>query len=298
MNQKKKFNCWFLINQHFIEKEFSVFEQSASSIFFDFIGNKDYGQGIACFRFDIYVEPTINYGRHIDSIYTECAHLSIHIDKQIFDKADDGQKVEFLLNAALILIKYLAINVPLPKDYQADLLYIDFAQYLEKHSMLLPKIETDKAIIKHFETTLFLFRQTETVEVDKSKIHFNLNDIQDFINNHIAGKTFGKSIKAIDFGFEIYDFNGSFAPFLKNTQNYKRYGTKYKNYLVVKHFDYSQIRDLDRHQQYQLLKSKILEGINEYDTLKKKPKDFDKKEFLETMETILNSYQNNNSFGK
>lgn len=295
MKQKEKYRCWFLVNQHIFEKEFETFEQSASKTFLDFIGDKDYGKGIGLFRFDIYVEPTVNFGRHTDSIYTESAHLSTHIDKQIFDKAGDEQKVKLLLNAALLLTKYLAANVPLPKDYHADKLHNDFAKYLAKHSLLLQQTETDKAIIKHFDTTRFIFRRTETVEVDKSKIHFDLNDIQDFINNHIAGKTFGKSVTAIDFGFELYDFNGGFAAFLKKTENYKRYGTKYKNYLVVKHFDYSQIKNLDGQQQYQLLKSKILEGINDYDNLNKKPKDFDKKEFYDTMENILTTYDRQKS---
>ena len=295
MKQKEEYKCWFLVNQHIFEKEFEAFEQSASKTFLDFIGDKDYGKGIGLFRFDIYVEPTVNFGRHTDSIYTECAHLSAHVDKQIFDKADDDQKVKLLLNAALLLTKYLSANVPLPKDYQADKLHTDFAKYLTKQSLLLQQTETDKAIIKHFDTTRFLFRRTETVEVDKSKIHFDLNDIQDFINNHIAGKTFGKSVTAIDFGFELYDYNGGFAAFMKKTENYKRYGTKYKNYLVVKHFDYSQIKNLDEQEQYQLLKSKILEGINDFDNLKKMPKDFDKKEFYDTMENILTSYDRQKS---
>lgn len=295
MKQKEKYRCWFLVNQHIFEKEFEAFEQSASKYFLNFIGDKDYGKGIELFRFDIYVEPTVNFGRHTDSIYSECAHLSTHIDKQIFDKADDDQKVKLLLNAALLLTKYLAANVPLPKDYHADKLHKDFAKYLAKHSLLLQQIETDKAIIKYFDTTRFIFRRTVTVEVDKNKIHFDLNDIQDFINNHIAGKTFGKSVTAIDFGFELYDFNGGFATFLKKTENYKRYGTNYKNYLVVKHFDYSQIKNLDGQQQYQLLKSKILEGLNDYDTLKKKPKDFDKKEFYDTMGNILTTYDRQKS---
>lgn len=291
MKQKEKNECWFLVNPHIFEKEFEGFEQSASKIFLDFIGDKDYGKGIGLFRFDIYVEPTINFGRHADSIYTRCAHLSTHIAKQIFDKADDDQKVKLLLNAAFLLTKYLAANVPLPKDYQAETLHTDFAMYLAKHSLLLQQIETDKAIIKYFDTTRFLFRRTETVEVDKNKVHFDLNEIQDFINFHIAGKTFGKSITAIDFGFELYDFIGDFATFLKKTENYKRYGTKYKNYLVVKHFDYSQIKNLNGQEQYELLKSKILEGINDYDNLSKKPKDFDKKKFYDTMENILTTYE-------
>ena len=78
---------------------------------------------------------------------------------------------------------------------------------------------------------------------------------------------------------------------MKKTENYKRYGTKYKNYLVVKHFDYSILKNLDGIQQFKKLKTKILEGINDFDTLKRKPKYFNKDEFYFTIDTILTDYE-------
>ena len=287
----KKYECWFLIKQHIFEKEFEAIQQKAVNVFLDFVSDKNYGLGIQLFRFDIYVEPNINFGRQIDNAYAASAKLSAHIDKQLFDQATDDEKLKLVLNASLILLKYLEQRVPLPKDFNAENLYADYKQYLISQSLLLDQTETDRAIIKFFDTTRFHFLRTETAEVDKDKIHFDLNEIQDFINNEIAGRTFGKSVTTIDFGFELYDFDGGFATFLKKTENYKRYGTKYKNYVVVKHFDYSEIKNLDEQQQYQLLKAKILEGINDYDDLKRKPKDFDKGEFYNTIENILTNYE-------
>ncbi|WP_281226066.1 hypothetical protein [Flavobacterium aquiphilum] len=292
----KKYRCWFLVNQHIFEKEFEAIEQKAIKVFLDFISDKNYGSGIGLFRFDIYVEPKINFGRQTDSINTACAHLSAHIDKQLFDTSSDDEKLKLLLNASLILVKYLEQRVPLPKDFNAENLFSDYKQYLKNQSLLLHQTETDQAVIKFFDTTRFLFRRTETIEVEKSKIHFDLNEVQDFINNEIAGKTFGKSVTSVDFGFELYDYNGNFATFLKQTENYKRYGTKHKNYLVVKHFDYSEIKNLNEHQQYQLLKVKVLEGINDYDNLKRKPKDFDKERFYNIIENILTTYKKQKSY--
>jgi len=294
-NNTKKYECWFLINQHIFAKEFEEIQQKATNVFLDFISDKNYGLSIKLFRFDIYIEPNINFGRQTDSVYSAYAHLSAHIDKQLFDKVSDDEKLKLVLNASLILAKYLEQRVPLPKDFNAENLYADYKQYLKSQSLLLEQTETDRAIIKFFDTTRFHFLRTVTAEVDKSKIHFDLNEIQDFINNEIAGRTFGKSVSTIDFGFELYDFNGGFATFLKQTDNYKRYGTKYKNYLVVKHFDYSEIKNLDKQQQYLLLKAKILEGINDYDDLKRKPKDFNKEAFYNTMENILNTYEKQKS---
>lgn len=290
-NNTKKYECWFLINQHIFAKEFEEIQQKAINVFLDFISDKNYGLSIKLFRFDIYIEPNINFGRQTDSVYSACAHLSAHIDKQLFDKVSDDEKLKLVLNASLILAEYLEQRVPLPKDFNAKNLYADYKQYLKSQSLLLDQTETDCAIIKFFDTTRFHFLRTVTAEIDKSKIHFDLNEIQDFINNEIAGRTFGKSVSTIDFGFELYDFNGGFATFLKQTDNYKRYGTKYKNYLVVKHFDYSEIKNLDEQQQYRLLKAKILEGINDYDNLKRKPKDFNKEAFYNIIENILNTYE-------
>ena len=287
---KQTYDCWFLINQDQEKREFKTLEKEASRIFLDFISDKDYGKRVGLFRFDIYVKPNINYGREIDTMYNGCAHLTIHIDKQAFDKSTEQEKVKLLLTASYILTKYLAEKVPLPKGFIASDLVNDYEKYLTKHSFLADKVESENIIYKYFETTRFNFLRTETVEVDKNKIHFDLNEIQDFINNKIAGKTFGKSINTFDFGFELYDFNGGFANILKQTENYKRYGTKYKNYLVVKHFDYSEIKNLDDKRQYELLKSKILEAINDFDTLTKIPKDFDKNKFYETISIILTDY--------
>lgn len=288
---KQKYNCWFLINQDQEKREFETLEKEAARIFLDFILDKDYGKGVGLFRFDIYIKPIINYGQHTDSIYNGCAHLTTHIDKHFFDKSTEQDKIKLLLTASFILTKYLAEKVPLPKGFIATDLVNDFEKYLTKHSLLIDKAQDRKIIYKYFETTRFNFIRTETIEVDKKKIHFDLNEIQDNINNKISGKTFGKSIDTFDFGFELYDFNGGFAKFMKQTESYKRYGTKYKNYLVVKQFDYSIVKDLDAKQQFELLKSKILEGINDFDTLTKKPKDFDKNKFCETIDTILTEYE-------
>ena len=287
---KQTYNCWFLINQDQEKREFENLEKEASRIFLDFILGKDYGKGVGLFRFDIYVKPTINYGRQTDTIYNGCAHLTTHIDKHTFEKSTEQEKVKLLLTASLILTKYLAENVPLPKGFIAADLVNDYEKFLTENSLLINNVLDKKIVFKHFETTRFNFRRTETIEVDKKKIHFDLNEIEDEINNKIAGMTFGKSINTIDFGFELYDFNGGFANFIKQTESYKRYGTKYKNYLVVKHFDYSVVKDFEGKEQFDLLKHKILEGINDFDTLTKKPKDFDKIKFYETIDTTLTEY--------
>lgn len=290
MRTLQNYRCWFLINQNIKEREFETLEQRAANTFLDFIADKGYGDDIGLLRFDIYVEPKVNFGHQTDSIYSGCAHLSAHIDKELFDKADDDYKVKLLLNTSLVLVKYLSQRVSLPKDFQADNLVADFKMFLETNALLLSQTEIDKTIIKPFDTTRFQFVITTTWEVKDKDIHFNLNDIADFINNKLAGQTFGTSVRKFDFGYEIFDFKGDFAQFREQTANLRRYGTKYKNLLVVKQFDYRQIKDLDKKKQFNLLKTKILEAISDIEKLNKKPKDFDRKRFYDTMENILTSY--------
>lgn len=211
--------CWFLVNPNQKIKEFEILEKEASTIFLDFIQGKNYGKGIAGFWFEIYTEPVVNYGRQRDSILSGVAHLSSHIDKPIFDKASTKEKLKLILNASFILIKYLAEKVPLPKDFQANNLVRDYENYLSINSFLIPIQKLEKLIIKPFETTRFNFIRTTTIEVDTNKIHYDLNEIEDFINNNLAGKIFGTSINCIHFGYELFDFNGVFANFHKQTEN-------------------------------------------------------------------------------
>ncbi len=181
--KSQTYRCWFLINQNIQQRDFESVEKAASSIFLDFIADKDFGKGLGLFRFDIYAENNINLGRQVDAIYTGCAHLSIHLDKSTFDKANESEKVKLILNCALVLTKYLATRMSLPKDIQAERIASDYEKYLLKEGLLIKEIEFEKLIIKPFDTTKFLFIVTTTIEVKDTDIHYDLNEIQDFINN-------------------------------------------------------------------------------------------------------------------
>ncbi len=284
------YRCWFLINQNIEKREFEEIEKEASSRFVDFVNRKDYGKGIELFRFDIYVNKEINYGLHHDSVYTGCAHLTAHVDYDKFINTDKDNKIKLLLNTALTLIDYLKDYVVIPKDSNIKDLYTDYDNYLKSENFKLSDKEINESVIKVFDTTKFRFHITKTWEVKDSEIHYDLNDIQDYINNKLSGKTFGKSIRQFDLGYEIFDFKGDFKDFRKDTKDYKRYGTKYKNLLVVKQFDYRKMKGLTENQQFDILKTAILEAIKDVDSLKKKPKDFNREEFYKEMSKILDEY--------
>ncbi len=75
------------------------------------------------------------------------------------------------------------------------------------------------------------------------------------------------------------------------TADLKRYGLNIKNLLVVKHFDYRQLKGKTFFEQFEILKEKILEAINDTEKLNRKPKGFDRHNFLVTIEEILTDYQ-------
>ncbi len=98
-------------------------------------------------------------------------------------------------------------------------------------------------------------------------------------------------MRQFDLGYEIFDFKGDFKDFRNQTKDLKRYGTKYKNLLVVKQFDYAKMKGLTEIQQFDILKNVILEAIKDVDSIKRKPKDFNQQEFYTEMSKILDDYK-------
>jgi hypothetical protein len=288
--KNEPYSCWFLINRNEKDRAFKVEETDAADSFINFLSDKDYGKGIRVFLFDMYVEPEKKFGRYGDTANKKHAHLSAHIEYTAFINADSSYRHKLLLNGALFLCKYLSEKLPLPKDFDANGLVKDFTAYLEKNSLLLADTEIQKMIIKPFDTTRFGFLVATTAEVNEKEIHYDLNHIQDYLNNKLSGKTFGKTVQRFDFGYQIYDSQGYMLPW-PETADLKRYGLKFKNLFVVKHFDYRQLKDKTHFEQFEILKEKILEAINDTEKLNRKPKGFDRHNFLVTIEEILTDYQ-------
>lgn len=288
--KKETYRCWFVINQNNLARPFIADEEAAIETFVSFLADKDYGRGVRSFRFDIYVQPEINFGQHRDIIDPGYIELTANIDYSTFLNADQSLRHKLLLNGALTLCKYLSEKAPLPKDFDANQLTSDYENFLIEKSLLLDNKESSDSIIKLFDTTRFNFIITTTLEVQDKDIHYDLRKVEDYINNELSGKTFGASFRQFDFGYEISDFQGSILPFTQ-TADLKRYSTKHKRLLVVKQFDYQRLKDKTPYEQFEILKTNILEAINDTDKLTRKPKNFDKVEFYKAIEALLNEYQ-------
>jgi hypothetical protein len=141
----------------------------------------------------------------------------------------------------------------------------------------------------------FNFLQSTTMEVKDNDIHYDLIEIKKFINDRLSSSNFGESIEKFNIGYEIYDFNGHMKPH-PETANLKRWSIKEKSLLVVKQFDYNLLKKLSAKEQFEILKSKILEAIDDFKEFTRKPKDFHSEPFYKRMEDILNEYKNFKSF--
>lgn len=284
-----KYKCSFLINPNKGKSKFEELEQQVSNLFLNFIEDKNYGIEINSFQFDIYIENKVNYEIQKDSLFMGFAHLSSHIDKKIFEDSDESGKIKLLLNASLLMIKYLAEKMALPKTFQSKIFFKEYKADLSKSKFLIR--HDDKTIVKQFDPIGFKFVVTSSLGIKEDKIYYDLNEIQRFINTKLAGQTFGTSIKYFYLGYEIFDFTRDHANFMEPMINLKRFGKKFNYLLMVKKFDYNKLKDVTATDQFKILKDTILEAINDVDQLDKKPKDFNKNKFLISMEKILTQYE-------
>ncbi|MGB0918046.1 MAG: hypothetical protein ACPGU4_10675 [Flavobacteriales bacterium] len=290
---QERYRCWLFINQNERIREFEAVELETSEVFLKFLEEIHIEKSVELFRFSIYVQPQVNFGLQSDSYAksTRTIQLSANIDYDSFKQADNVDKVKYVLNAVFTLLEYMALQMTLPNDFDANEVKERFRKFLSKRQFLLSDQKRKEIIIKPFESTRFNFVTTTTREVDEKNICYDLVHLENHINNGLAGQTFGTSIKEFDFGYEIFDFNGEFADFLKQNQGLKRYGHKYKKLLVVKQFDYSKLKELPAKKQFKFLTEEVLQAIADVDLMKRKPKDFDKAKFSDTISKILADYE-------
>jgi hypothetical protein len=232
-----KYRCWFSINPNGLEKNFKNIEETSTIHFRSFVEAGDYGDGVRTFSFRIFVSPKINYGEHRDGIYKSNLQVSAHIDYERFQASTQEQKEIYVLNAALVMLEFFRQRMITPSKFDTQKMIVEYKKYLAGNGMLLSGEESHITIIKPFDAFRFNFLVTKSWEVKDVEIHFDLNEIQDYINNNLIGKQFGDSVRCFDFGYEMYDYAGEIKPSFQ-TANLRRYGAKYKRLLVVKQFNY------------------------------------------------------------
>jgi hypothetical protein len=135
----------------------------------------------------------------------------------------------------------------------------------------------------------FEIKRVITNEYFNGNVPFDLNEMEQFIAERLLKLSFGESVVKYFWGFEVYKFNGRFAQFFSdNIESWKHS----KKWLVTNsHFDWDKIKDLDNYDFIELLKSELIKSIERINEMKRKPKNFNQKDFRDTIENILNDYK-------
>jgi hypothetical protein len=287
---KDKYRCFFSINPNVNENLFKDIEETSAIHFRNFVEAGNYGDGVRTFWFRIFVSPIINYGEHRDGIYKGNLQISAHVDYDRFQTATQRQKEIYILNAAFVMLEFFRQRMIPPSKFDIQRMIVEYEIYLGENAMLLAEEELHLTIIKPFDAFRFNFLVTKSWEVKDAEIHFDLNEIQDYINNNLIDKKFGDSVRCFDFGYEMYDYAGEIQPSTQ-TANLMRYGAKHKRLLVVKQFNYRQFEGKTFEEQFAMLKEKIDESIRNVSGLKKKPSSFDVESFHSHISEILKRYE-------
>jgi hypothetical protein len=135
----------------------------------------------------------------------------------------------------------------------------------------------------------FEIKRIITNEYFNGKVQFDLNDLEQFISERLSKLHFGESVLKYFWGFELFRFEGNFAQFFSNDiQSWKHS----KKWLVTNsHFDWDKIKDLDNKEFFEVIKIELIKSLERIKEMKRKPLNFNQKEFRDRLENILNDYK-------
>lgn len=110
--------------------------------------------------------------------------------------------------------------------------------------------------------------------------------ITDYFNSALRNKSYGNSIDMFVLGFEIADLEG-WGELFKKSSGYASYRPQMKLLLSVGQIDWLDVKELSAGEQFKKFSKVLLESISRIGEMKRKPKDFDLKEFALEMERLL-----------
>jgi len=116
----------------------------------------------------------------------------------------------------------------------------------------------------------------------------DINDLENYLRESFAEKSYGESVVKYFFGFELYKFNGGFAQFFNN--DIEKWLTKNKWFVTNAHFDWNHFITLNPEEILNLIKVEFVKSIGRIENMKRKPKHFDYKSFQKDFEEVMNDY--------
>jgi hypothetical protein len=114
----------------------------------------------------------------------------------------------------------------------------------------------------------------------------DLSALDSYLTEQLREKSFGTSIDCFVFCFEIADFE-LWGDFFRASADYTSYRPKKKEVWSVGQLRWTDVKDLQAHDQLRVLNSAVLAAIRRVGTKRRKPRDFDHAAFASSVEILL-----------
>ena len=133
-------------------------------------------------------------------------------------------------------------------------------------------------------------KRITTSEYSKNDITLDLlNDLEDYLDEKFRDKDYGESVVKYFFGFELYKFDGGFAQFFSN--DIESWKTKSKCFITNAHFDWNVFIHLNIEETLKLISEEFSKSIGRIENMKRKPKNFDFKQFRKDFEIAMTEFE-------
>ena len=280
--------------------EWSKIETTVQQYFLDFINSNDYGDDVMSMTFNFYIENEIDINRQNDNIQIGThfglppnAKLTMHFEYTGFINATDDYKIKMTLNGILFLLNHLLLNYKIKQGTPLEKIICDYKNKLVEEKLYNENIV--KNYIKINNPFRFNFMKHHFMGLKENEILFDINDIEKHLNNNLYKHNFGKSVSAIFFSYDIFDFERD-KKYMDAEKKYQ-YG-KNKDLSIMEQYNSnlfkydSNYMDNTERGQIEYLHKGMLEAISRIETMKRKPKDFNIKEFYRIIDVLMNEYEN------
>ena len=134
----------------------------------------------------------------------------------------------------------------------------------------------------------FEIKITVTNEFPHGDLTQDLVALSDYVSECLKDKSYGESVVKYFCGFELFRFDGGFAPFFSNDVEKLLHSVKW---LVINvRFDWNYFYKLNRTERIEYFKRELICSIDRFGLMKRKPKSFDYLTFKKDIEFFLNNY--------
>jgi hypothetical protein len=278
--------------------EWDKISKEAQKYYIDFLNEKDYGNDVMATTFNFFVEKEIDLNKQYDNISTgsyfgiqKNARLNLHFDYNYFTNASEEIQYKVALNGILYLLEYWNENLKIPKETPLKEIIDDYKSKLVRDNFFMEAV-TEK-FIKFNNKFRFNFMKHFFYGISEKHILFDTNDIEKYLNNNLYKYDFGKSIIALFFSYDIFDFdNKGHQQYIDNEKEYG-YG-KSKDLIIMEQFNSKLFYGKTKNEQLKYLHKGILNSINRIEQMKRRPKDFNYLEFYKVFDTLMNEYEEKN----